>query len=161
MTDIRLGTPEDEAAMLDLALRAWEENGIKDVNPDKMLSMIRPALYLWEGLVGIVGEPGKKIEGAVLLRVSRMWYSDSLMLEEKAIFVNPEFRSAKGGRARKLCDFSKKVADELSLPLIIGVLSNNRTAAKVKLYERSFGPPAGAFFLYNVQTGHEEHLTEQ
>jgi len=157
---IRLGTPEDEAAMLELAMRAWEENGIKDVNPTKMLGMIRPALYLWQGLVGIIGEPGKKIEGAVLLRMSQMWYSDSWMLEEKAIFVDPEFRSAKGGRARKLCEFSKKVADELNIPLIIGVLSNHRTESKVRLYERSFGPPAGAFFLYNVRTGHEEHMTE-
>ena len=157
---IRLGTPEDEAAMLELAMRAWEENGIKDVNQTKMLGMIRPALYLWQGLVGIIGEPGKKIEGAVLLRMSQMWYSDAWMLEEKAIFVDPEFRSAKGGRARRLCDFSKKVADELNLPLIIGVLSNHRTEAKVKLYERSFGPPAGAFFLYNVQTGHADELLQ-
>jgi len=157
---IRLGTPEDESAMLDLALRAWEENGIKGVNPEKMLGMIKPALYLWQGLVGIIGEPRKKIEGAVLLRTSQMWYSDEWMLEEKAIFVDPEFRSAKGGRARKLCEFSKKVADDLGVPLIIGVLSNHRTEAKVRLYERQFGPPAGAFFLYNVQTGHEEHVTE-
>jgi GNAT superfamily N-acetyltransferase len=156
---IRLGTPADEAAMLDLALRAWQENGINDVNPEKMLGMIRPALYLWQGLVGIIGEPGGKIEGAVLLRISQMWYSDSWMLEEKAIFVDPEFRSAKGGRARKLCEFSKKVADELNVPLIIGVLSNHRTEAKIRLYERQFGAPAGAFFLYNVQTGHE-NMTE-
>ncbi len=157
---IRLGTPEDADAMLDLALRAWEENGIKGVNPEKMLGMIKPALYLWQGLVGIIGEPKQKIEGAVLLRTSQMWYSDEWMLEEKAIFVDPEFRSAKGGRARKLCEFSKKVADDLGIPLIIGVLSNHRTEAKVRLYERQFGPPAGAFFLYNVQTGHEEHMTE-
>ena len=156
---IRLGTPADEEAMLELALRAWEENGIKDVNPEKMLAMIRPALYLWQGLVGIIGNPNEKIEGAVLLRVSQMWYSDSWMLEEKAIFVDPEFRSAKGGRARKLCEFSKKVADELNVPLIIGVLSNHRTEAKIRLYERQFGAPAGAFFLYNVQTGHE-NMTE-
>lgn len=156
---IRLGTPADEEAMLELALRAWEENGIKDVNPEKMLAMIRPALYLWQGLVGIIGNPNEKIEGAVLLRVSQMWYSDSWMLEEKAIFVDPEFRSAKGGRARKLCDFSKRVADELNVPLIIGVLSNHRTESKIRLYERSFGPPAGAFFLYNVRTGHE-NMTE-
>ena len=156
---IRLGTPADEAAMLDLALRAWQENGINDVNPEKMLGMIRPALYLWQGLVGIIGEPNGKIEGAVLLRISQMWYSDSWMLEEKAIFVDPEFRSAKGGRARKLCEFSKKVADELNIPLIIGVLSNHRTEAKIRLYERQFGAPAGAFFLYNVQTGHE-NMTE-
>jgi len=152
---IRLGTPADETAMLDLALRAWEENGIKDVNPEKMLGMIKPALYLWQGLVGIIGKPNQKIEGAVLLRTSQMWYSDEWMIEEKAIFVDPEFRSAKGGRAARLCEFSKKVADDLGMPLIIGVLSNQRTAAKIRLYERQFGAPAGAFFLYNVRTGHE------
>ena len=161
---VRLGTPADEAAMLKLALAAWEENGIKDVNPEKMLAMIKPALYLWQGLVGIIGEPNQKIEGAVLLRMSQMWYSDAWMLEEKAIFVDPEFRKSQGGRksstklhASTLCDFSKKVADELNIPLIIGVLSNHRTESKIRLYERSFGPPAGAFFLYNVQTGLAEH----
>ena len=139
--EIRIGTPDDEEAMLELALRAWEENGIKDVNPEKMLGMIRPALYLWQGLVGIIGKPGKKIEGAVLLRLSQMWYSDSWMLEEKAIFVDPEFRKSEGGRrsatklhASTLCDFSKKVADELNIPLIIGVLSNHRTESKIRLY---------------------------
>lgn len=157
---IRLGTPADETAMLQLALNAWEENGIKGVNPDKMLGMIKPALYLWQGLVGIIGEPGGKIEAAILLRISQMWYSDDWMLEEKAIFVDPEFRNAKGGRASRLCEFSKKVAKDLNIPLLIGVLSTHRTEAKVRLYERQFGSPAGAFFLYNVQTGHEENMTE-
>ena len=161
---VRLGTPADEDAMLQLALNAWEENGIKDVNPTKMLAMIKPALYLWQGLVGIIGAPNEKIEGAVLLRMTQMWYSDAWMLEEKAIFVDPEFRKSQGGRksstklhASTLCDFSKKVADELNIPLIIGVLSNHRTESKIRLYERSFGPPAGAFFLYNVHTGHAEN----
>jgi len=160
---IRLGTPADEAAILDLSLKAWKENGINDVEPEKMLGMIRPALYLWQGLVGIIGEPNKKIEGAVLLRTSQMWYNSSWILEEKAIFVDPEFRSKKGvrstqtvGHARALCEFSKRVANELNLPLIIGVLSNQRTQAKVKFYERSFGAPSGAFFLYNAHTGHDD-----
>lgn len=150
---IRLATPKDELPLLNLALRAWEENGIKNVNPEKMVGMIRPALFLWQGLCGIIGDD--KIEGAVLLRISQLWYSDDWILEEKAIFVDPEYRSAKGGRARKLCEFSKRVADELNIPLLIGVLSNTRTEAKVRLYERQFGPPAGAFFLYNAHTGHE------
>lgn len=156
---IRLGTPEDEEAVLELAIKAWNENGIKDVNPEKMRGMIRPALYLWQGLVGIIGERGKPIEGAVLLRTSQMWYSDDIMLEEKAVFVDPAYRSAKGGRARRLCEFSKRVADGLGVPLIIGVLSNHRTEAKIRLYERQFGSPAGAFFLYNVRTGHD-NVTE-
>ena len=157
---VRLGTPADEAEVLDIAMKTWEENGIKDVSVDKMIGIIRPALYLWEGLVGIIGEPGKKIEGGVLLRLTQMWYNDTWILEEKTIFVNPEFRSAKGGRARRLCEFSKHVADELDIPLMIGVLSNQRTEAKVKLYERAFGKPAGAFFLYNAKTGHSDQNTE-
>lgn len=82
-----------------------------------------------------------------------MWYSDTPVLEEKAIFIHPNYRSAKGGRARRLCEFSKKASDQLEIPLIIGVLSNHRTEAKVRLYERQFGRPSGAFFLYNARTG--------
>lgn len=160
---IRLGTPNDEAPVLELALKAWEENGITNVNSNKMLGMIKPALYLWQGLVGIIGAPGERIEAAILLRMSQQWYSDDWILEEKAIFVDPEFRSRKEsktrenqkiGHARALCDFSKKVSNELNVPLVIGVLSNQRTEAKIRLYERNFGAPAGAFFLYNATTGH-------
>jgi GNAT superfamily N-acetyltransferase len=89
----------------------------------------------------------------VLLRIGSMWYSDHEVLEEKAIFIHPDYRNAKGGRARRLCEFSKQVADALGVPLIIGVLSNHRTKAKVRLYERQFGEPSGAFFLYNARTG--------
>ena len=82
-----------------------------------------------------------------------MWYSDTPVVEEKAIFIHPDYRSAKGGRATRLCEFSKKVSDTLGIPLIIGVLSNNRTQAKVRMYERQFGKPSGAFFLYGARTG--------
>ena len=155
---IRLATPNDEEPLLQLAINAHHENGIMDLNEDKMRGMIKPALYLWQGMCGIIGEVGQPIEGAVLLRTVQMWYSDAWILEEKAIFVAPEYRSAKGGRARRLCEFSKQVADGLGIPLLIGVLSNERTKSKVKLYERQFGTPAGAFFLYGAKTGHD--LTE-
>jgi hypothetical protein len=78
------------------------------------------------------------------------------VLEEKAIFIHPDYRNAKGGRARRLCEFSKQVANTLELPLIIGVLSNHITEAKVRLYERQFGKPTGAFFLYNARTGSQK-----
>lgn len=152
--DVRIGTPEDVHDIMELALSACDENGFVDPNPYKLLSEIWPALNLDRGMVGIIGEDGKKPEAAVLLRIGTMWYSDADVLEEKAIFVHPEYRSAKGGRARRLCEFSKQVADKLEIPLIIGVLSNHRTEAKVRLYERQFGKPSGAFFLYNAQTGH-------
>lgn len=151
--NIRLGVPEDVHDVMDLALSACDENGFVHPNPEKLLAEIWPALNYDRGLVGLIGPEGQKPEGAVLLRIGNMWYSDQEVLEEKAIFIHPDFRSAKGGRARRLCEFSKQVADEFGLPLIIGVLSNHRTEAKIKLYERQFGKPSGAFFLYNATTG--------
>lgn len=157
---VRVGTPEDVHAIMDLALSACGENGFVNPNPQKLLAEIWPALNLDRGLVGIIGDENQKPEAAVLLRIGCMWYSDADVLEEKAIFVDPEYRSAKGGRARRLCEFSKQVSDKLGIPLIIGVLSNHRTEAKVKLYERQFGKPSGAFFLYNAQTGHLQTAAE-
>jgi GNAT superfamily N-acetyltransferase len=150
---VRIGTPDDVHPMMDLAMQACDENGFVDPNPQKLLGEIWPALNLDRGLVGIIQDEGGGLEGAILLRIGTMWYSDAEVLEEKAIFIHPDYRSAKGGRARRLCEFSKKTADELGIPLIIGVLSNHRTEAKVRLYERQFGKPSGAFFLYNAKTG--------
>jgi hypothetical protein len=153
---VRLGTPGDVDPMMDLAMQACDENGFVDPNPQKLLTEIWPALNLDNGLVGIIQDDGGVLEGAILLRIGNMWYSDEKVLEEKAIFIHPDYRNAKGGRARRLCEFSKQVATTLELPLIIGVLSNHRTEAKVRLYERQFGKPTGAFFLYNARTGSQK-----
>lgn len=158
--DIRLGTPEDIHGCMDLALMACEENGFVNPNPQKMLVDFWHGLNLENGLVGLIGKPGEKIEGGILLRIGTMWYSDEPVLEEKAIFIHPDYRHAKGGRARRLCEFSKQVATTLGVPLIIGVLSNHRTEAKVRLYQRQFGSPSGAFFLYNAHTGSLKEAAE-
>jgi len=151
---IRVGNPQDLDAVMEIAMMACEENGFVQPSPSRLLTDIWPALNLDEGVMGLIGPKGTmEVQGAVLLRVGHMWYSDQRAIEEKAVFIRPEYRSAKGGRARKLCEFSKQVADELELPLIIGVLSNHRTAGKVRMYQRIFGEPSGAFFLYKAKTG--------
>ena len=131
--NIRIGTPSDVDAVMELAMMATEENGFVEPNPSKLLADIWPALNQDHGIMGLIGSPDSKLEAAILLRTGKMWYSDQDVLEEKAIFVHPDFRSAKGGRAGRLCDFAKEVSDSLGIPLIIGVLSNNRTEAKVRL----------------------------
>ena len=150
---VRVGTPADVHEIMDLAISGSEENGFVRPNPQRLLGEIWPALNRDRGLMGVIGPRGGRAEGVVLLRIGKMWYSDDEVLEERAIFIHPDFRSAKGGRARRLCEFSKQVADELGLPLIIGVLSNSRTEGKIRLYERQFGKASGAFFLYNAKTG--------
>jgi hypothetical protein len=153
---IRLATPEDMAEVMKLAVTACEENGFLNASTELLAREIWPALCQDHGLCPVIGRPGGAIEGLALLRIGAMWYSPETVLEERAIFIYPQFRSAKGGRASRLCEYTKKVADTLNLSLVIGVLSNTRTAGKVKMYTRIFGEPAGAFFLYNARTsGHK------
>lgn len=149
---IRIATPADMDEVMKLAVVASGENCFVQASPARLAAEIWPALNQDHGLVGVIGQPGGKIEGLVLLRIGTMWYSDQVVVEEKAIFIYPEFRSAKGGRGRRLCEFSKQVADQLGIPLIIGILSNARTKSKVKLYTRIFGEPAGGFWLYGAKT---------
>jgi len=157
---VRVGTVDDLDGCMELALLSCQENGFVTPNPKKMLEDFWHALNMEHGLVGLIGDEGGKIEGGILLRIGTMWYSDEPVLEEKALFIHPDHRHAKGGRARRLCEFSKQTAKSLGIPLIIGVLSNQRTEAKVRLYERQFGPPTGAFFLYNATTGIHQNAAE-
>jgi hypothetical protein len=160
MGEVRIAGPHDLQALMGLALTSCEENGFVNPNSDKLANEIWPALHLDHGVVGIIGGLNSPAEGGVLLRIGSMWYSDQMVVEEKAIFIHPDFRDAKGERARKLFQFSKSVADSLNIPLMIGVLSNDRTKAKVRMYEREFGKASGAYFLYGAKTGISHEATE-
>lgn len=151
--NVRVAAPGDFHAIMGVAMMACQENAFLDWSPEQLAKEIWPAVHRDHGICGVVGELGGQIEGVVVLRIGKMWYSPTAIIEEKAVFVHPDFRSAKGGRARRLTQFSKYVSDRLEMPLIIGVLSDERTAGKIRMYEREFGPPSGAFFLYRAKTG--------
>lgn len=155
---IRIGVPDDLDELMALSMAACDENGFLNPSPSKLLEIIYPSLLQKSGIVGCIGKPGGMIEGAVLLTIGSMWYSDDPVCEERAIFIHPDFRSAKGGRARRLCEFSKQVADSIPAPLMIGVVSNTRTEAKLRMYRRVFGEPAGAWFLHNARTDTTDYM---
>jgi GNAT superfamily N-acetyltransferase len=150
--EVKIADESDLDDVMQLTLSCHHENGFIQANPQKVLQDLYPALTRNGGIVGIIGGRGKPLEGCVVLRIGQVSYSDVDVLEEKFLFVHKDYRAASVGRARLLAEFTKKAADMLSMPLIIGVLSNHRTKAKVRLYERVFGEPAGAFFLYNART---------
>jgi len=156
MTDqikVREGTLDDFKECCRIAMDAVAENALSKPDPEKLLEHIYASLTKDHGIMGVIGEEGGRLEGGVLLRMGSLWYSSELVLEEKVLYVAPEFRSAKGGRARKLIEWSKNASDVLGIPLEIGMLSNERTEGKVRLYEREFGKPAGVYFIHNGQTG--------
>ena len=159
---VRVGTVEDLDEIMRLAAQATEENAFVIPDTFKLLQAIYPALERKTGIVGVIGNPGSPIEGAVVLQMGEVWYSTELVLEEKAIYVDPAYRATGNrsnhaiGHARKLAEFAKYVSEQMGMPLAVGVLSNHRTEAKVRFYKRIFGEPAGVFFLYNAKTGLKE-----
>jgi len=150
---LRLGTPDDMREVMDLAIAAAKENALLTANQVLLAQAVWPALHQNHGLVGCIGKPGGEIEGMVVLNIGTLFYSDEMCVEERVVFVKPEYRAAKGGRARKLCEFSASVAQELGLPLLIGVMSSDMTKQKVELYRRVFGEPSGAFWVVGRKTG--------
>lgn len=150
---VRTGQPQDLPAVMGMAYEVARENGIVQLDETKVVREFWPALNLDGGIVGIIGEDRTAPEGFILLRVARQWYSSDPTLEERVAFVRETYRAKKGGRARKLVEFAKNTAETLRLPLTIGILSNQRTEAKIRLYKRVLGEPAGAFWLIGTRTG--------
>lgn len=151
---VREGIVADFNEVMRLSVDATRENAFVEPDIEMLQGHVYAALDKRMGLVGVIGgAPGEPLEGMIILRIGNPWYSQEKILDEKAIYVAPEFRSAKGGRARKLAEWAKTISEKLGIPLAIGVLSNTRTEAKIRLYERVFGAPAGVYFLYNAKTG--------
>ena len=157
-TEIRVGTVDDVHDIMSQLSNTYEEMGFSNISPIKVLQEVYASLSLDRGIFGIIGNPGETIQAGVLLRIGKPWYSDDDVVEERGIFVHPDYRSGRLGLARKLCDFSKKFAEDMGLPLIVGIQSTTKIAPKIRLYERAFGEQRGAFFVYNLE---KKPLTRQ
>jgi hypothetical protein len=142
---VRIAEQKDEEELMTLCRNLSSENAMFEVNDDKVRAMLRKAFNREGGVLGAIGEPGK-IEGMIYMLVSTFWYSDQPHLEELFAYVVPEYRKSKN--AVELMKFAKWCSDQSGFPLVIGVISNERTEGKVRLYQRQFSKPIGNFFWY-------------
>ncbi len=144
--EVRTALPSDEEEVMDMCRALHSENALFEMNEDKVRAVLRIAFERRGGVLGVIGAPGA-IEAMIYMLISQLWYSEQTHLEELFSYCRPEYR--RSNNAKKLIQFSKKCAEAAGLPLVIGVLSNDRTEQKVKLYQRQFQKPAGSFFVYN------------
>jgi len=153
MTDVRIAKPTDFNEVWRLFLHAHEENGMFPLSSGKAEWHIKRALEPekihpqdtgMRGVIGVIdGEPNK-LEGGVFLTIGSFWYTDKLHIEEYTLLVDPDHR--RSNHAKTLINWMKSQVNEVKLPLLTGILSNHRTEAKVRLYERML-PKTGAFFF--------------
>lgn len=101
------------------------------------------------GIVGVIGPVGN-IQAAIMLVLGTPWYSDSITMDDCMSFVDKRYRQS--NHAKALLDYAIGIVDKMRVTdpdfkMILGVVSNIRTAEKVRLYSRKLRP-VGAYFLY-------------
>lgn len=144
---VRKADVRDEPEIMELCLSLHRENALFHISEDKVRAYLRRAFANNGAIIGVIGPIGR-IEAAIYLMISDYWYSDQWHLEELFSYVKPEYR--RSNNAKALINFAQRCSDELSIPAIIGIISNERTKAKIGLYQRQLGTAIGAFFVYNA-----------
>lgn len=148
--EVRIATRADEQEIMQLLHIMHSENGMMPLDETCASEFFSRAFDKKGGIIGVIGQPGN-IKAQIYLLITRFWYTSENHLEECFNYVRYDCRIPnKYNYARTLIRFAQRCSDEIHIPLVIGVLTNNRMEGKVRLYRRSLGIPAGAFFVYGA-----------
>lgn len=148
--DVRLAVPADLPGLLELMRVACREDAQHEMDEERVLNMLRRYYDKQGAIIAVIGAEGEP-EAYLLMVLDEIWYAPpgTMQLLELSLFVHPDYR--KSDRAKQLMQFSKQASEGLAIDLTIGVFSNSRTEAKIRLYKRQF-QTAGAYFMYRPTT---------
>lgn len=139
--------PADKEAVIEICKEDHAENGWFSLSIPKLENTVSRILENGEGVIGLIRR--SEIEAIMVLNISQFWYSGDYCLEEMLNFVRPQYR--RSTNAKDMIQFAKRCAEEIGIPLVIGVTSNERTKAKIELYKRQLGESCGGYFIYNLK----------
>lgn len=141
---VRKAVPAQRDAILRICEQNHEENGQFGLSMRKVEWMVDKAFSNEGAIIGVVGRD--QVEGIIMLLISQFWYTEDWCLEEIMNYVLPAYR--RSTHAKDMIKFGLRCSDEIGIPLVIGVVSNERTKAKIELYRRQIGDPVGGYFIY-------------
>lgn len=152
--DVRLAVPDDLSGILNLMRIACREDAQHEMDEEKVLNMIMRHYNKQGAMLAVIGEVGEPV-AYLLCVLDEIWYAKpgTMQLLELSLFVDPDHR--RSTYAKQLMKFAKVSSEGLGLDLTIGVFSNSRTEAKIKLYKRQFDQ-IGAYFCYHPSTANAE-----
>ncbi|HLY88319.1 MAG TPA: hypothetical protein VKQ27_04985 [Acetobacteraceae bacterium] len=141
---VRKARPSDRDTILKICVQNHEENGQFSLDAKKVEAMVDRAFSNQGAVIGVVGRD--RIEGIIMMLIAQFWYTQDWCLEEIMNFVLPDYRRTT--HAKDMITFAKRCSEEIGIPLVIGVVSNERTKAKIELYRRQLGDPVGGYFIH-------------
>lgn len=160
---VRAAIPDDRPEIWRLLKLHHAENALFPLSERKVEFYVERALHPEKiaaddtgprGIVGAIGNTGA-LEGMVMLVLGSPWYTESIAMDDCVNFVDPAHRIS--NHAKALISYSKNLVDQVRVGhpdfrMLLGVVSNERTAAKIRLYSRQL-EPVGAFFMYPAGAG--------
>lgn len=161
---VRLAVPSDEPELLHLIQIMHSESGWRPLDIERVRETLALSFERRGGIIAVIGGPGR-IRALLGLQIACHWYTRANHLEELFCWVHPEHRQS--DYAKILINYGKKCSDEISrdagfkVPLLMGVMTHQRMAAKVRLYRRFFGIPVGAFFVHNADWVSKDEPSEE
>jgi len=154
--NVVLAGKADEEGVFDLLMNLAEENAMFDVDDECVYETIRMATERRGGIIGIIKDGGKPV-ASIGLFLDRMWYTKDWYVAEYWNYVHPDYR--RKPYFSNLVNFSKWVNENMGIFLNMGVMSMERTDAKVKVLGRKLNY-IGALFMNGIPQGKEASLSE-
>lgn len=146
--EVETAVQTDAPALLALLRLMHAEMGMAPFDEPRVRQIIWRGVTQQEAVVGVIrGKGSRRIEGSIGLFTDRLWYSARDHLADFWNFVDEPHR--KSTHAKNLIEFAKWAALTIDRPLVMSMVANDRTAAKLRLYERQL-PKGGAIFVFNA-----------
>lgn len=146
---VRLAKAEDYESLLDLCAMAHAESGLYPYAPELVDDIVRPVLHgektAVPTVIGVCGPPGD-LHASMCLMATKAYYTHFYGFRDLWCFVHPDHR--RSTHHKDLLEWAKGVAERMSLTLMSGVVSTDRTEAKLRLYRRQFGQPVGGYYFW-------------
>lgn len=130
-----------------MCLSLHGENGLFPLDGHKLDEALERYFRQEGAIIGVIGDVGTPV-ASIYLHVTQFFYTSDWVLLEEWAFVSPTQR--RSNYAIQLINYAKGVSDGMKMPLITGILSNKRTEAKVRLYERQM-MSIGRYFMHGQE----------
>lgn len=142
MAEVNFATTEDEDGLWQLLLGLHRENGIFEVDEERVREFIQTATRRQGGVIGLIRGP-EGLEGTIGMCLDQWWYTLDWCLSERWCYVHHDHRRT--SHAQKLIAWAKGCAESLGVPLQMGIMSTKDTEAKERLYGRKMSRVGGLY----------------